>query len=134
MVNATLRQSWRKEGIPAPADRCVESWRCPVCGAPPDFLEEVNDKTPEALRCGICAFPFSRSLMHRGKDARFEPLPAHGPAWMPRWAYIFQTTKRPEATEGIMETALHPSYIRVPEDFIAAFEKKKGGCHAKAKA
>lgn len=126
MVNVTIRQIWRKEGIPAPADRCVESWRCPVCGAPPDFLEEVNNKIPEAIRCGLCGFPFSLTVCYgTGKDL-FTPLPAHGKKWLLPWAFVYSTLKKPDATEGVMESVLHPSYITVPPEFVTKFEEKKG--------
>lgn len=134
MVNVTLRQIWRKEGVPAPSYRCVEDWRCPVCGASPDFLEEVRFKIPEAIRCGICAFPFSLPILGRGKGSRSEPLPAHDEKWLLPWAYVYSTLKKPDATEGVMESVLHPSYIEVAPEFAAEFEKKKGGCHAQAKA
>jgi len=134
MVNIALRQAWRKEGIPAPADRCVESWRCPVCGAPPDFLEEVNNKIPEAIRCGICAFPFSLPVLHRNKSSRLVPLPAHDDKWLLPWTFVYSTLKKPDATEGVMETVLHPSYIEVTPEFAAKFKQQKGGQSAKMQA
>lgn len=83
------RETKLKE-FPRPAYRADESWRCPVCGAPPSYLVNKDPILEESVYCSGCGFPFSLSVRKFPKGKKAMPVPALNDLWVKAWGIVYR--------------------------------------------
>ena len=112
--------------IPHAPYRTDQSWRCPVCGAPPQYLAEADPVILEHVKCTHCGFPFSLSTTTLKKHQEHIPVPALNQDWISAWKIVYREMNfNVRTTLRVMEAIKDPMVVLGSRERLA--NKKKDG-------